>query len=142
METVVSAVVNQAPTPGQENAHEVHVFLSALSIVLQETVGGFERAVARITDLIVTGPEKDNLELVVALQAFDRLQQEFTSLSETLARIAATSSGSWAEVDAAHPSHEAIASIPMSELKSRLQKHLKGAAAELVQREIPNEVVF
>jgi hypothetical protein len=139
---VVSAVAKQAQEPGQENAHEVHVFLSALSTVLQETVGGFERSVAKITDLIVTGPEKENIELVVALQAFDRLQQEFTSLSETLARIAATSSGSWADAEAHHPSHEAIASIPMSELKQRLQSHLKGAAAELVQREIPDEVIF
>jgi hypothetical protein len=119
------------------------VFLSALSTVLQETVAGFERSVATITDLVVTGPEKDNLELVVALQAFDRLQQEFTSLGETLARIAATSSGSWADgFDADHPSHEAIASIPMSELKARLQTHLKGAAAELGQRDIPDEVIF
>ena len=45
-------------------------------------------------------------------------------------------------VDADHPSHEAIASIPMSELKARLQNHLKGAAAELGQRDIPDEVIF
>lgn len=134
--------VQRAAEPGQENAHEVHVFLSALSTVLQETVGGFEQSVARITDLIVSGPEKDNLELVVALQAFDRLQQEFTSLSETLARIAATSNGSWASVDDDHPSHEAIKSIPMSELKARLQSHLNGAAAELSQRDLPDEVIF
>jgi len=138
----VSSVAVRATEPDQENAHEVHVFLSALSTVLQETVGGFEQSVARITDLIVSGSEKENIELVVALQAFDRLQQEFTSLSETLARIAATSSGSWASVDTDHPSHEAIASIPMSELKTRLQNHLKGAAAELEQRDLPDEVIF
>lgn len=135
--------VQRAVEPEQENAHEVHVFLSALSTVLQETVSNFEQSVARITDLIVSGPGKDNIDLVVALQAFDRLQQEFTSLNETLARIAATSSGSWADgADADHPSQEAIASIPMSDLKARLQNHLKGAAAELVQRSIPDEVIF
>ncbi len=139
----MSGVAQRALEPEQENAHEVHVFLSALSTVLQETVSGFEQSVARITDLVVTGPEKDNIDLVVALQAFDRLQQEFTSLSETLARIAATSNGSWSDgPDADHPSHEAIASIPMSELKSRLKKHLQGAAAELGQRGIEDEMIF
>jgi hypothetical protein len=140
---VVSNVAQRAVEPGQENAHEVHVFLSALSTVLQETVVGFEQSVAKITDIVVTGPEKENLELVVALQAFDRLQQEFMSLSETLARIAATSSGSWADgAEDDHPSHEAIASIPMSELKARLQSHLKGAAAEFGQRDVTDEAIF
>ena len=82
-----------------------------------------------------TCPER---ELVVALQDFDRLQQEFVSFAEVFASAAVKSleSRQWITVKDGHPAEDAIAKIPLTDLKSRILRQLGSAD------EVSAEVVF
>ena len=104
------------------------LFLAALATIMRETIHRFEDTVGRISEMVVTQPGKAGRDLVVTLQDFDRLQQEFTTLGDVLARLSGTSSDVLSnEAGVLHPGHEAIASISMSDLKYRLMYHLNEA---------------
>lgn len=77
-------------------------------------------------------------ELVVALQDFDRLQQEFVSFAEVFASAAVKSLESWQRTTGqdGHPAEDAIAKIPLTDLKSRILRQLGSAD------EVSAEVVF
>jgi len=63
--------------------------LLAISDVMIDTIGHFEEIFARITQIVLTKEKSANQELIVELQGFDRLQQEFTAFSNAFARCAA-----------------------------------------------------
>jgi hypothetical protein len=69
---------------------DVRRLIAAMAIVLRETVAAFEDTVARITEMTVLrhGGNADR-DLVVALQEFDKLQQEFATVSDILLRLSA-----------------------------------------------------
>ena len=71
---------------------EVGTFLVATAEVLRETIVRFEKTTARITESVVTRPGQADRDLIVTLQDFDRLQQEFLTLAEVLTQAAAKSS--------------------------------------------------
>jgi hypothetical protein len=129
----------------KEPLDEVGTFLAALAAVLRETTSHFEDTVGRITDIVTTRESRPNRDLVMTLQDFDRLQQEFVTLSEVLAQIAATSSGSWSGgAGANHSGHEAIAAISISGLKTRLLRSLDELRMDSAESQEPaaDDVVF
>jgi hypothetical protein len=115
-------------TPVLDN---IRTFLSVMATELHETILRLERTTARVTELTAMRAGRPERELVVALQDFDRLQQEFVSFAEVFALVAAKSLESWQRTAAqdSHPAEDAIAKIPLTDLKARILRQL-GTADE------------
>lgn len=137
----LATAVNVSPeeADGEPSSDEIKTFLAAIATVLRETVVGFETTVARITEITVTRPGRADRELVVALQDFDRLQQEFANLSEVIARLSI-----WSDESASSDSagNHAIAGISIAELKDRLSHHFKILSAKLPEPDTSEEMIF
>jgi hypothetical protein len=108
--------------------------LLSLATLLQETVIRFETTVGLVTDLAINGPARNDHGLVVAMQDFDRLQQEFTAVAELLTKIGSHCS---TETLASDVALRAIEEISMSHLKSRL---ISDVAAIATARDEPAEI--
>lgn len=135
-EVALSAdAVAEAPSP----AGEVNKFLAAIATVLRETVGAFESTVGRVTEITVTRPGRADSDLVVALQDFDRLQQELATLSEVIARLSLKP-----ETDgpAAGAEADVLAAISIADLKDRLARHLRIPSADIPVVEVEQDVEF
>jgi len=124
----VIAAQRQQPTAvgaGEPGGDDLAAFLATLAAMLQETTAQFERAASRVTELVVTLPGQTHRDLVVALQDFDRLNQEFSAIGEALARTGASMTGTWTRGDGEiHPKHEVIGAISVADLRDRLLRHL------------------
>src|SRR5262245_61619069 len=70
---------------------ELCEFLLAVSELLHETTRRFEGTVAQVLELVMTGRGLEERNLVVTLQDFDLLQQEFVALADVLARYGTAS---------------------------------------------------
>jgi hypothetical protein len=129
-ESVVEVPVESAESSPQKSADEIRTFLAAISTVLHETVAAFELTVSRITEITVTRPGRADRDLVVALQDFDRLQQEFATLGQVLGKLSSRSSEEGAE-DREVGHDEVIADISIADLKARLAHHLMVLTSDL-----------
>ncbi|MGH6674133.1 MAG: hypothetical protein ACRECV_19470 [Xanthobacteraceae bacterium] len=110
--------------PASSSITEIAAFLTAVAAVLREAVVRFEETTARITERVAGHPARDR-ELVVTLQDFDRLQQEFVALAEVLGRSAAKSRDSWSRTPGdRHPAEDAIAAVSIADIKERLLRQL------------------
>ncbi len=122
---------------------EVGSFLVATAEVLRETIGRFEKTTARITENVVTRSGQADRDLIVTLQDFDRLQQEFLTLAEVLTQAAGKSIESWLRVEGrGHPAEDAIADISVADLKDRLMRQLNISVMELLPASAEEEVEF
>lgn len=122
---------------------EVGTFLVATAEVLRETIMRFEKTTARITESVVTRPGQADRDLIVTLQDFDRLQQEFLTLAEVLTQAAAKSSESWLRVEGrGHPAEDAISGISVADLKERLERQLNISVMDLAPASAGDEVEF
>jgi hypothetical protein len=106
----------------------LEALLPALAGLLRETVSRFEDTAGRVSDLVIRQREQANLDLIVALQDFDRLHQEFSALGDALFRyIAAVSpvitSSRTIQDDIAR--HEVVSGILLEDVKQRLLRRLK-----------------
>src|SRR5690606_13820309 len=92
------------------------------------TVDRLEKTAGSVTGSLMARASKVDRDLVVALQDFDRLQQEFVALSNALNR----SAGALRESSAGHrfaaAGYDAIAAIAVSDLPERLTSHLRQVA--------------
>jgi hypothetical protein len=121
-------------TPGLDN---VRKFLSVMATELHETILRLERTTARVTELTALRTARPDRDLVVALQDFDRLQQDFVSFADTFASAAAKSPESWQQPNEdGHPAGDAVAKIPLTDLKARILRQLGPADEDFA------EVVF
>jgi hypothetical protein len=104
---------------------DLREFLPAIAALLQETAGRLEDSAARVTEFVMTSRGRTDRNLIVTLQDFDRLRQEFTALGEALARYAAT----WDETSSEHASHDefghVIAAVTVGDLRDRLLHRLR-----------------
>ncbi len=108
--------------PGLE---EIKTFLTVMATELHETILKLERTTVRVTELTALRAGRPDWDLVVALQDFDRLQQEFVSFADVFAMAAAKAPESWRRTAAGgHPAEDAIAKIPLNDLKLRLLRNL------------------
>lgn len=123
---------------------DIKTFVAAISVALRESVTGFEETVNRITELVAMQPGRADRELVVALQSFDRLQQEFTSLGEVLARLSAISGESTllGEAGPNEPGDDVLATISISGLKDRLSRHLRSLTIDMSTSGGSDETIF
>lgn len=132
------------PDTGAQPGEEIKTFVGAIAVVLRETVAGFEETVARITDITVTRTGRADRELVVALQDFDRLQQEFATLSEVLTKLSAMSpaAGPIAPGLQSVAGDDVLALISVADLKDRLGRHLRSLMLDISASRVSEETIF
>lgn len=125
-------------------------FISVFAALLLDNVLSFEETAGRVSDLVTKSGRLDG-DLIVALQNFDRLKQEFEALGSTLARYAESMNVPPADgKERGHREHDAISAITVSDLKDRLLfrlwEHLPEArSAKLSESELAEmdvDVIF
>jgi hypothetical protein len=130
--------------PAAKVIGEISTFMIATASALRDAVTRFEQTSAGISDYVASRPNEAQRDLIVTLQAFDRLNQEFVALAEVLTLAASKSSETWLRTHAGgHPAEDAISGVTVSELKERLMRHLGITKMDLTML-VPTgeEVVF
>jgi hypothetical protein len=110
-----------------DQSDELKTFVGAVAAALRETVLGFEETVTRVTEITAMRPGGADRDLVVALQNFDRLQQEFATLGDVLAKLSGASGKHYTlgQDGESHSDYDVLASVSLAGLKQRLSGHLR-----------------
>lgn len=115
----------------KETADNVGAFLAVFAALLLDNVLRLEETVGRVTDLIMSSGRPDR-ELVVTLQSFDRLKQEFEALGDALTRYAESTNAIPPDGDErVQLGEEVIGAITVADLKDRLLYRLKDQLPDL-----------
>ena len=122
------------------SSHDVGSFLAVFAALLLDNVMRLDETVGRVTDLVI-GTGRPDRELVVALQSFDRLKQEFEALGDALTRYAeSTNAVPVSGEERAQLGQEVIAAITLAELKDRLLGRLQEDLPPIEASPIPPQV--
>jgi hypothetical protein len=114
-----------------ESADNVGAFLAVFAALLLDNVLRLEETVGRVTDLVMSSGRPDR-ELVVTLQSFDRLKQEFEALGDALTRYAESTNAIPADgEERIQLGQEVISAITVADLKDRLLYRLKEQLPDL-----------
>lgn len=123
-------------------------FVAVFAALLLDNVVHFEETVARVTDLVMSSG-KPSRELIVALQSFDRLKQEFEALGDALTRYAESHATPITGEERAQLEQNVIDAITVADLRERLLDRLKedlpqdqAPLAPDVEAQIDVDVVF
>jgi hypothetical protein len=115
----------------KDSADNVGAFLAVFAALLLDNVLRLEETVARVTDLIMSSGRPDR-ELVVTLQSFDRLKQEFEALGDALTRYAESTNAIAPDgEERIQLGEEVISAITVADLKDRLLYRLKEQLPDL-----------
>jgi hypothetical protein len=134
----------------EESANDVGAFVAVFAALLLDNVLRLEETVDQVTKLVM-GSGRPDRELIVALQSFDRLKQEFEALGDALTRYAeATNAASLGGEQRAQLEQDVISAITVADLKDRLLRRLQGNLLEvvappisqLVAAEVDVDVIF
>jgi len=124
----------------QVSSNDVGSFLAVFAALLLDNVLRLDETVGRVTDLVI-GSGRPDKELVVTLQGFDRLKQEFEALGDALTRYAeSTNSVPPAGEERAQLGQEVIAAITLAELKDRLLYRLQEDLPEMTAPEMSQQL--
>jgi hypothetical protein len=120
--------VEQDAQAGDGAAHsgfapELHRLLKVLSTLFLDNVRHLEDTVSQVTDLITRDGRPDK-ELIVTLQSFDRLKQEFEALGGALAHYADATQGPLSGEELAQFGRQVIGTIALADLRVRLLDRL------------------
>jgi hypothetical protein len=134
---------DEARTNGLPRPQNYGSVLSAISEVMGDTIRRFEEISARITQIVLTKGRNSHHELIVELQAFDRLQQEFTAFSNAIARCAAAGNDlPWNSDQDARLRSEVIAAISVAELRGRLLRRFEDDVTMDLSSSPDDEAIF
>jgi hypothetical protein len=118
----------------------VGAFLAVFAALLLDIVLRFEETASRVTDLVMRSGRPER-ELVVTLQKFDRLKQEFEALGDALTRYAeSTNALPVAGKERVQLGQDVIAAITVSDLKDRLFRRFREDMPELAAAQIAEMV--
>lgn len=117
------------------SAVDLNAFLPALAGMLRETVSRFEDTANRVSDLVIQQREQASLDLIVALQDFDRLQQEFSALGDALMRYIAATDPSTVPAQDGVTDQDVIGGILLEDMRQRLLRRLQSKPVELVDEQ-------
>ena len=123
------------PSSGQGDAlSDIAALLGVLATLFLDNVRELEDTVARVTDLVTRDGRPDR-ELIVTLQSFDRLKQEFEALSGALARYADSTSMLPAAGDGPREpfGRDVIHDITLADLKDRFLDRLENGLGTVFQ---------
>jgi hypothetical protein len=146
----LSRQLGKAIVKVEESANDVGAFVAVFAALLLDNVLRLEETVDQVTKLVM-GSGRPDRELIVALQSFDRLKQEFEALGDALTRYAeATNAASLGGEQRAQLEQDVISAITVADLKDRLLRRLQGNLLEvvaspislLVAAEVDVDVIF
>jgi hypothetical protein len=103
--------------------------LAALASILRDSTGRFEETSDRITQLVVARETGTGVDIIVALQEFDRLRQDFDAIESILAGCAQAIERPAAN-EPGHPLRDVIAEVPVMDFKNRLARRLAWVSQE------------
>jgi hypothetical protein len=103
--------------------------LAALASILRDSTGRFEQTSDRITQLVVARESGSGVDIIVALQEFDRLRQDFEAIEGILAGCAQAIERA-APGEQGHPLRDVIAEVPVVDFKNRLARRLAWISQE------------
>jgi hypothetical protein len=121
-------------------APELHRLLKVLSTLFLDNVRHLEDTVSQVTDLITRDGRPDK-ELIVTLQSFDRLKQEFEALGGALAHYADAAKGPLSGEALAEFGRQVIGTIALADLRVRLLDRLQPAAPAVTLSDPPAEEI-
>jgi hypothetical protein len=126
MQSNIAAVAATETTRGVAAAdspvREAMPLLSALAAILQDTIDRFGEVSGKVTEYVMARGDTTDAALIVTLQDFDRLQQEFAALSDVFSHCVEAWCGlAGAEQSARDP----IAAITLADLKDRLSNRVR-----------------
>lgn len=98
--------------------------MAVFAALLLDNVVHLEETVARVTDLVMSGG-KPSRDMVVTLQSFDRLKQEFEALGDALTHYAESHATPISGAERAQVEQNVIAAITVADLKERLLRRLQ-----------------
>jgi hypothetical protein len=125
MSTAATAAIGDEVGTVEAANNDVGSFLAVFAALMLDNVMRLDETFGRVTDLVV-GNGRPDKELIVTLQDFDRLKQEFEALGDALSRYAeSTNSVPPAGKERAQLGQDVIATITLAELKSRLMSRLQ-----------------
>jgi hypothetical protein len=114
----------------EESDNDIGAFLAVFAALLLDNVLRFDETVGRVTDFVMAS--KPSRELIVTLQSFDRLKQEFEALGDALGRYAeATNSAPMSTAARSQLEQNIIEGITVADLKDRLLNRLQEDLPEL-----------
>lgn len=143
-----TAVVETERSGGPANEtlasrNDIGAFFAAVATLQRETVLRFEGTVGRLTGLAMNGVDPTDRDLIMTLQDFDRLQQEFAALGEMLAQFGMIMGNFLSSHNLSdHLDRHVIADISVGDLKERLLRHYRGEADELDLATVLDEAIF
>jgi hypothetical protein len=115
---------------------EAMPLLSALAAILQDTIDRFGDVSGKVTEYVMARGDTTDAALIVTLQDFDRLQQEFAALSDVFSHCVEAWCGL---ADSDHATRDPIAAITLADLKDRLSNRVRNEkilmASEAAHRE-------
>jgi hypothetical protein len=123
------------PSSAQDGAlSDIAALLGVLATLFLDNVRELEDTVARVTDLVTRDGRPDR-ELIVTLQSFDRLKQEFEALSGALARYADSTNMLPAGGDGPREpfGRDVIHDITLADLKERFLDRLENGLGTVFQ---------
>jgi hypothetical protein len=103
--------------------------LAAVASILRDSTGRFEETSDRIAQLVVARETGTGVDIIVALQEFDRLRQDFDAIESILAGCAKVIERQAGD-EPGHPFREVIDRIPVVDFKTRLARRLAWVAHE------------
>lgn len=124
----------------EEPTDDAGAFLAVFAALLLDNVLRLEDTVGRVTDLVMAIGRPDR-EMIVTLQAFDRLKQEFEALGDALTRYAeATNATPMEGEEREQLEQNVIAAITVADLKERLLRRLQDDLPEVIAPQIAEAV--
>ena len=125
--------------PNKSSANDVGAFLAVFAALLLDNVVRLEETVGSVTDL-VTGNGHPSREMIVTLQNFDRLKQEFEALGDALTRYAAAANKSSEGVPGrAVLERNVISGITVADLKDRLLSRLQDDMPDVMRPQLSEQ---
>jgi len=117
--------------------------LAALASILRDSTGRFEETSDRIAQLVLARETGSGVDIIVALQEFDRLRQDFEAIEGILAGCAQAIERPAAN-DVGRSFRDVIAGIPVVDFKNRLARRLAWVSLQSKAGDLPfvEEAVF
>jgi hypothetical protein len=104
--------------------------LAALASILRDSTGRFEETSDRIAQLVVARETGSGVDIIVALQEFDRLRQDFEAIEGILAGCAEAIERAAAD-QTGRPLRDVIGEIPVVDFKTRFARRLAWVSQEI-----------
>ena len=104
--------------------------LATLASILRDSTGRFEETSDRIAQLVAARETGSGVDIIVALQEFDRLRQDFEAIEGILAGCAEAIERAAAN-QAVRPLREVIGEIPVVDFKTRFARRLAWVSQEI-----------